>query len=218
MRSSFGVFQMKVYLVTKFVSRNGVVDGFHYSMFHGQETEPCRRLLGRRPQAPLHMWKNVFRMPDVFQPHSEWVVSEAVKRDLERFAGIQFLQAVFTRLFLYPYAARDFSHWRRVEQWGELEKIITDSPHDPRLESTTGPYYEVIVPRQMDVVGQYGDRLRRVEVRTDDPKPVILHLSREMLEEYPFQWERGQVLSEAVYERVKPFLNRDYFDVWEGEM
>jgi hypothetical protein len=72
-----------------FSRRQKVVDWFHVDMFHGGETLPFRnddpRVLP--PPRPLRLWKNVYRIADVFEPATacRLIVSGEVRGRLDGF-------------------------------------------------------------------------------------------------------------------------------------
>jgi hypothetical protein len=209
---------LRFYVIDKTTSKRRVFDGFHYAMFHGGEVEPLRRIEpGVAPAAPLRLWKNVHRIAPLFQPELRWVVSDDVKTALAGLPHIDFLGVQFTRLFDYPYRAKDFSHWDGRQTWYEIEPIIEDAPHDPSLVDRIGRFWEVLVPRHMDVHKKYKD-LKRFHFDIPRQEDVDVDLSAKMLENYPILWDGPHILSEAAYSRVEPFIDWDYFLRWEGEV
>jgi hypothetical protein len=207
---------MIFHVIDKTPSKPRVFDAFHYDMFHGGQVEPLRKIQpGVAPTTPLRLWKNVHRIAPLFQPHTRWVVSENAKAAFAGMPNVDFLEVQFARLFHYPYQARDFSHWNGRQTWYEIEPIIEDAPHDPALQGSIGRFWEVIVPRHMDVHVKYGG-LKRFQFDIPGQEILDVALSARMLEDYPILWDGPHVLSNVAYSRVAPFVDWDYFVRWEG--
>jgi hypothetical protein len=209
---------MNFYVIDKVISKPGIVDSFHYRMFHGGQVEPMRKVQpGIAPTVPLRLWKNIYHIAPLFQPHARWVISDEAKTCLANLPHVHFLEVHFTRLFEYPYRAGDFSHWDGGKTWYELEPIIDNTPHEHSLEAGMDRFWELFVPRHMDVHKKY-DGLKHFHCGRVALEPVHVGLSAQMLTDYPMLWDGPYILSEAAYCRIERFIDWHYFVRWEGEV
>src|SRR4051812_17977665 len=102
---------MKIHSLAKFTSSDRI-DAFHYDMFHGREIgEMEPHDYGGDLSTPLRLLRNTWRIPDVFQPASNLVVSQAARFELEKLRNIALLRVEFAKLISYPYRAGDFTFY-----------------------------------------------------------------------------------------------------------
>jgi hypothetical protein len=100
------------------------------------------------------------------------------------------------------------------------ETLIERLPDVPALHERTGTYYEVVVAWQDEVVERYADTTPVTFIMDvlGDWEDLEVRLSRTLLDDYPIlRVAGGLVLSSAVWEKLQPHLDMDYFRVAEGK-
>lgn len=209
---------MKFHVLEKltYLKMQGTVDWWHVEMFHGRETLPFRNADPRvlPPPRPLSLRKNIYRMPDVFQPATadQLIISERTKTALADLPNLCFLRVRFAEAFEYPFEPADRSHWERWPKSTDQIDFLERMPVRDRTGDLP-PYYELVVPRTEDVADRYPDTHPfeiQVEPWPHSERPIAW-LSPELLREYPITWECSWVLSEAAFDRLSPFVDFRYF-------
>ena len=108
----------------------------------------------------------------------------------------------------------DFS-WYDAPLCDDPEYLFKVLPDQPRLHETIGPYYEVLVARLIDLVPRY-EGWRELSFRIGTaPNDCLMEtpISTAVFRDYAIAWGDCDFLREDAYERVKPFLDRNFFDV-----
>ena len=97
-----------------------------------------------------------------------------------------------------------------------IEKFLYLLPDLPELHGSLPCYYELILPRLSDVAVYYPS-LKTVicEMEKASSRREELTLSTKLLRDYPMVWWSYCVFSEAVFGRIAPHLNTDYFEIAE---
>ncbi len=213
---------MRVHLVDKitcFVS-SPRIRTFHYDMFHGlperggvpdPHDPPC--YLGGNDRSPLVLMHNAYKLPAVFSPSCNLVVSDAVRSKIAHFPNIEFLRVEFKKLIWLYYQAGDFSGLDNppCEDPLDLFKIL---PGVAGSEAYVGPYFELLRWRLRDIAAQF-EPLTPVEVAIGRPgyeDEFEASLSADLVRAYPICWAPGAtILSEEAFELLSPHLDRDYY-------
>ena len=174
---------------------------------------------------PLIVDRNGRHIPSVFLPGTTLIISESVKALLPVSENVVYLPVKFGKLVDYPFQAGDFSYYdrpafRRNPEREDPETLIERLPDVPVLHGRTGAYYEVVVAWQDEVIERYADTTP-VTFTMDvlgDWEDVEVRLSQTLLDDYPIlRVPGGLVLSNAVWEKLQPYLDMDYFRVAEGK-
>ncbi len=204
---------------------------FHYLMFHGREVaqapycRPVSPILGDDLSKPLYLIHNT-RIPHAFVPSAiNLVVSEEAKNALAGIPRIAFIPVCFHKIVDFPvYPAGDFSfretvEFKRVLDGADIEHFLDRLPDIPALHNNVGCYYELVVTRLSDVSSQY-DSVRPIicEMPMAATRKAELLLSSQLLRDYPVVWDSYTVFNADAFERISPFLDRDYFGIVELEV
>jgi len=145
---------MKIHLVcraTHMKKKDG--DAYHTYMFHGDGRrygcDPVLKLFsyGEGPPYPLSIRKNVYRMPAIFQPDSNLVVSGSVREKLKHINHIDFWKVSFESVFSFPFTTGDFSHYKTLGNYDEQMSFIKNAPDQPNERESLEEYYELITPK-----------------------------------------------------------------------
>lgn len=145
---------MKIHLVcraTHMKEKDG--DAYHVYMFHGDgrrdDCEPALKLFsyGEGPPCPLSLRKNVYRMPAIFQPDSNLVVSNSVREKLKHIKHIDFWRVNFETVFRFPFTTGDFSHYETLGNYDKQMSFIKYAPDQGSERDSLEEYFELITPK-----------------------------------------------------------------------
>ena len=211
------------------VVNSELVYPFEEAMFHGAAERggadsqlsmglPAKALLA----SPLALYRNAFRMPDVFRPRGTFVVSDRVRRLLGHVQNVHFSPVTFARLFELEWRRGERSE-RLLNRWMELGHdswlpVFREMEHRPDLVQRVGPYCEVLAALQVDVAPNYSG-LKQVSVGHPSlPRiPILssltseLGLSEQMLEDYPIlNVGVGLLIRDDLFQRLRPHLDPEF--------
>lgn len=210
---------MNVFLVAKLVRFYipGPVDAFDYGIYHGTTVgDGCRLFVPRNTlPEPLRVIRSGNRVPEVFSPQLDFVVSEPIRDECCRRFTIDSLQVVFEKLVTLERRANE----KRPEVSQALWKRLADKAE---YHERIGRYYELLA-LPVRVFGTLcpdalaASRSYKLSLMFEDTVP----LSRELLEVYPLIFTRAgivmprdllDVLSRGIdwsYYEYKPIALRD---------
>jgi hypothetical protein len=210
-----------------FISSTRIRD-FHFEMFHGRATRdgvasPHHVFLSldNRPQSPLHLIRNAFATPDIFEPAENLIVSQAVRDKLERLPNIEFDPIVFEKLYWLEYQPGDFSFYAAKEdrpaQYRGLPRLMNDLcaklPDKAEAHSSIGVYYEVVVASTRELRTRF-DYTEIDVVLADgrDAEKRTVDVLANFMSEYPLYNSRGLwVIEESLFEKLRSHFDWDYF-------
>jgi hypothetical protein len=207
-----------------FTSRQSRLAMGHGKMVHGWKQGPYDDRDPSAPGKPLEIWRSGRWVPEVSYP-GELVVREQVKRNLEGVPGIAFLPVRWGKLADLPhYPPGDFSflrdpiYIRAVGKHEErLDELHYNLPDAPVLHEGFPTCYEVLIPSRSAVDSSYQPHLLTITRPESSGGPVRVKLSADLLCDYPIIHDMGLIFSEAVWPLIDPHIDRDFFDVVEGE-
>lgn len=222
---------MKAYAVGKSL-HSPKLSFFHYLVFHGKEVQdaPFWRMadpfVGNGLTNPLYLIRNARDIPSVFMPNITLIVSEAVKGKIEALPHTFFLPVHFHKVVNFPvYPAGDFSvasspEYKKVlRKTNDIEHFLERLPDVPSLHGSLPPYYELVVSRLSDIADQYPSvKDIVITMKTPSVRNRKMKLSADLLRDYPVVWYGYPVFSETAFPLIKPYLDRDYFEVVEVEV
>jgi hypothetical protein len=198
-------------------------------MFHGncQEDESHKPLpshkIGGDLSKPLVLSRNGWFVPDIFKVCTSLVVSSVVKNVLGELPNVIYLPVVFNKLVEFPFRAGDFSYYhtpefRKNPRSADPETLIKRLPNVPRLHSQIGNYFELVIGNHHFVKDKYPDR-RQIQYSfpyLGGQEPATLEVTEELLASYPIMWaDGGFVFVEHLFDRIREYLDLDYFTVTE---
>lgn len=213
---------MKLYLVWKKTEFDGInMTGYQCDMFHGCENENKFRKeiysYGDRLATQNHFDVNIYNLGEIIKPGRHLVVSEKIKKILESFNNIAFLQAIFDKIVNIPYEAGKLPD--------TCENLFTNQPisflniyeHDPSL--TIGNYYELIAPEVYVIEENYHDTEKISFQYRETSLTFDLNLSELMLTENPIIWtSEGSIFRDFVFEKIASYFNWDFFEKKEYDI
>ncbi len=189
---------------------------------------------------PLRLAANVWRTPSFFCPDAPVmsrdpiVVHAEVKALLCATRNVAFRPVVFTKLICFPYEVDDFSYYdsdwfQRVEpvQPEALFDILPDvtqaaeqqssdsciPPDLPGILRRLAGCSELIVPHLYDISKSIQDpRFIRVKLPWVPYSSGLIPCSHCVVEEYPIIDKGYLIVSDPVFQVLKPFIDFDYFD------
>lgn len=209
--------------LTHFMKSPGV-RADHSEMFHGRASRG-----GKMPtfqdyrehvdvDRPMRLHKNMYEIAPVFSPEFELVVSETVREALSDFPTLRFEPVEFETLYTCPYRVGDTSLIGGVKDWYEFQDFVDGQNDVPELHRQIGYYFAVEIPLLRNIRKQFGS-LEEVALPNDgramDGKLQVT-LSREMLYAYPLFYSGGNVASDELYAKLRPFINESYYTHVEG--
>ena len=204
------------------------VGEFHFAMFHGMQDPDSpnyRRStypsLGDSPK-PFYLFHSGFRVPDVFEPDLNLIVSAKVKDALATLPFVAFIPVVLSKLIDMPYKAGDFSYRDRppfANSGGEIKPrdILDQYPDDRKLHRGVPEFFEMLVPRLNKVRGPK-TACKRIRIDCGDKvaiQPVKLYITAAVVEQYPILWSEAHIFSEQAFQLIQPFLDWDFFAAQE---
>jgi hypothetical protein len=229
---------MNVHFIYKFTS-SARINVFHYCMFHGEarrrglpeHKNPCHHL-GDELTEPIELSRPGTRVPDIFMPRTNLIVSEDVRRVLAPFSGIVFYPVVFSKLIDCTYKAGDLSYYDTHEfhkdpRKHDPEKLIARMPDVPAFHEATAKYFEIVSPWHETLLGTAGNAVMDVPIRViylGDEYTSHLQLSEPLLRAYPIiasgmaDCGPGIIIRSDVYQVLFPHFDWDYFAQSEGHM
>ena len=164
---------------------------------------------------PMHLVRDGNFIPPIFKCLGHLIVAEEVKASIEHFPYLRFVEVAFDKLVDAYVAKGDFS----LHQTGirDSRQHILNAVEVPQWKRTVGRWFEVVIPRQMDVANRFTPEKR---ILCDDRKfgegspEEALQLSSAMLAAFPLFWHEGwHIVREALYRKLEPHLDFDYFTV-----
>ena len=221
---------MKAYAIRSAISGWNVgwrVGLFHGEVFHGHtDAGPVVSAAGTA-HAELgeyrlyHISRSGRFVPDVFSGIGYFIVSPRVQQALKGVPKLHFLPVVFEHLVDLPMPRLGDFSWRKSPAADRYDysgiDMIRDMPHQPQFEKAVQGYRRLYV---RDIVERYADkRTVRVSPYKYDEyyphPPREITVSRTMLSEFhAIPCENAiSVYSEAVFKRIAPFLDLDYYAI-----
>lgn len=209
--------------LTFFMKSRGV-KADHSAMFHGRASRGGKMptfqdyRLHVEVDRPLRLHKNAYEIAPVFSPEFELVVSETVREALFEFPTLRFEPVEFETLYSCPYRIGDPSFMGNVEGWYEFQDFVDGQKDVPELHRQVGLYFSVEVPLLRNIREPFSD-LQDLVVPNDDraiDRELEVTLSRELLQEYPLFNSGGNVASDELYAKLRPFINQNYNTHVEG--
>ena len=205
---------------------NPTIHTFQGEMFCGENIRYVNGLLkpdynlGEEIKSPMKLIKNVYKMPDLFSPHSTvFVVSEKLRKQLAIFPHIEFVKVEFIKLFEFPYEPNDFSFYD-IKGFKNPESFIKKQRHNKKLKDQIGDYYEMVIARYQD----FADKFKNLNTCKlsidyfDDEEMNELGFSKELLDEYPIFWEWKTILTEPVFDVLKDYIDPNYYFVKQYDL
>jgi len=211
---------MKIYIIGKKYGVECPGDDFQFAMFFGEDLrKETSYALGDKPLPPARLVKNVYKLADWFNPNLNFIISERLKQKLGNFKNIGFQEVEYVKLFEYPYADDDFSHWD-IKGYKDVDSFIKKLKHDKKLKAKIGKYYELLIPRYKDVVNQYNDLTEyKISLDFDDKFDIyVLILSEKFMNIYPVLWMMETIFNEQIYEIVKEYINPSFYYIKEYDL
>jgi hypothetical protein len=195
-------------------------DDFQFAMFFGEDLrKETGYALGDKPLPPARLVKNVYKLADWFNPNLNFIVSERLKQKLSNFQNIGFQEVEFVKLFEYPYADDDFSHWD-IKGYKDVDSFIKKLKNDKKLKDKIGKYYELLIPNYKDIVNQYNDLKEfKLSLNIRDKYDIyILKLSEKFLKDYPVFWMMKTICIEEIYEAIREYINPSFYYIKEYDL
>lgn len=184
---------------------------FHAEMFHGTgkrygaDYPLMEYKYGNDLEYPLCVCMNVYNHAKIFMPNLSLVVSEDIKRVLEKTPNIDFNKVDFEKLFFYQYE-KNASIYP-----SSAEKIIKKQKHDPSFVTSIGKYYELIVPMYDDIKDMF-DGKETFIISGYDISTVEVEISKDMFKQYPIFWEDSIFINIETFKLIESYLNKDFFE------
>lgn len=210
---------MKIFFVnTKIASLNNqVTDMYHFAMFHGK----ARRIgaeyplycynLGDKLEHPLKLTKNIYSVSDIFSPNTSWIVTQQVHSVLNQYENIAFLKTEYHKVFNIKWKTGEFVE----SDLFDSDEILAQFSHDPSLLKTAPVFYEVITPIWDKLPQKMKTGICLTAKTGEYGVPVEITVSPQTFKTYPILWHDGHFVSEDVLERIKPYINNNFFEVIE---
>ena len=188
--------------------------GFARAMFHGT----ARRTGAKYPRKaytprdklrfPLQVQKNVWPLAGVYQPSTNWIVSDAVKKLLPEGRNLKFLEVEYCKLFCYKFPMKK-EKWSRLSADEQHEKFT----HDEELRGEMGRWYELIVP-PLGLLKEPSESAQTVSVElTNRSRPLQVKLVPEMFDEAPIFNYGGHFVRSDMFSELKPFIDERFFRI-----
>jgi hypothetical protein len=196
---------------------------FARSEFHGLARRPGAPYplytysYSERHEHPLYLIKNYVGTAPIFCPNLSWIVDSEAAAALVGLPNVAFLQVRYDCVYA-------FAHSSDLASQGPIDRLSDASTapsveHDQALAKALGPRFEVIVEMANRIVERFSRDLVSVSVTTPNKaRPLEIQVSRAILDEYPIFWSRGHVVRADVLERVRTFLDTDFFHVHPIEL
>lgn len=170
---------------------------------------------------PLEISRSGVSIPEIFWPPAgNLVVSAMVQASLHDLPNIHFLEVKFKKLVDFYVCKGDrgpFEQWVTAGK-GNPETLIAELPDIPLMHKNVGQYYEMIVARDVEIREQLQCD-SWIELEAWLPKTTVMRhfcatVCIKMFEEFPICYVKGHLVCESrAFQKLKPFLDRDYFDV-----
>jgi hypothetical protein len=204
---------MLLYILDKkldFADMNFVISEFHLTLFHGSISE--------EKDGRLLLVKNGYMLADIFQPAAFLVGSQAICDKLAPLTDVEFREVQFEKLFNYPIGEGHVSYRdlvRRYPDWDSfVNGFIASQAHDAELAARVGKYYHVVPGRPSGAVWHRND----VQVVRLDGLPATWHfpeavdMSERLLQRRGMLWDQCLLLTEPVFDVLRPHLREPYFN------
>lgn len=201
------------------------IDAFHAAMFHATADRGGKRpnrkdaRLAYDVDRPLQLHKNAYEIAPVFEAEGGFVVSSDVRQSLVEIPHVAFAPVHFKTLFHFPYREGDFSFHERIGHYDAQMKFIDERTHDASLKSQVGEYFELIAPPLRELRGHF-EPLKDVSVKVGSSRYDFkdFPISQALLLQHPIYSCGSKVMSDPVFEKLRPFINWTYFVHGEGSI
>jgi len=197
------------------------LSGLHNFLFHGTATRGGRDLidspvtfLTTDARIPLEITRSGTSISDIFTADGNFVVSERVKETISEYAHIEFLPVRFKKLFEWDFKAGDFSFYSKSDEFRlrDYRPIARKKPDVPAFHELIGSYYEVLVPRTLDLTNEYPD-MSTIDVELGDlvMGPVEVLCERAQFLKYAILWSGAFLLREDVFAIFDRYIDWEYY-------
>jgi hypothetical protein len=194
-------------------------------MFNGKvdDGEPAGYVpfeVRRLETKPLPIIRNGWRIPDVFMPTGHIVVSERVRKVLRSVREFDYRPVRFVKLINTPYAAGDFSYSAGYQGIFDPTRLYETLPDDIRLHEGIDSFFEIVLPYVRRVNGPLNDGQAVVKLKVPFvPFSSSNHeVSQRLIEAWPILDAGYFIFSQAAFDAIAPFLDRDYYQIVEFDI
>ena len=117
---------------------------YHFGMFHGEAVRPGAPYLryvydyDDKLEFPLHVRRNAYNAPSVFQPNVSLILASPIADSLSRFEGHYCLPVIY-----------DAVYWKQYEKWEFPRKLYRDTE---KVLSELKPIFDVTPPECTELI------------------------------------------------------------------
>jgi len=186
------------------------IDFWDWAIFHGIARRPgseCPGLAtfkGDKCDKELHLSHCIDEQPSIIHPMAFLLVSESVRKELSNITSLSFLPVVNCKVFSLKEQGK-----KSLRGVDSLEDLYQKYLHQKNHETDLTVYWEVICYRTIDVCKKYKTKPKTVHIQ--GANPIQTKLSKEMLNDCRWLWDRYYIVQEEVFDIIKPHLDLRFF-------
>jgi hypothetical protein len=181
----------------------------HSYMFHGMarrrdaEYPVMHYCIDNQLQHPLHLIRNTYAIPDIFQPNTNWIVAENIRDLIPKSNSVRFLKVEYEKLFFEEYDKESLFSISSEEELFDLYS------HDESLSGRHSNYYELITYRLQDIKDEY-ENSKNILIESDISEFEV-NISMDMFNKYPIVWKKGVFVRQDIFDKISKYLSKDFF-------